>query len=248
MQALNRIVKILRAVAEAPEGLTLSEVAEAASLPSATAYRFLKDLANEGLVERQALTKRYRYGPGFVRLALSIKAADFMSDTEEAELRSLRDRWQDCFYLSALLDADVVCVRSTETNDPVRMGIFVSIGRRLAPHSSAAAKAIIAYQPRVTIDSVLAREPLERYTPYTLTRPAEILADLAQARKRGYAICDQEMEIGVAAIAVPVFDARNSVNRSIGVIALRDRILGDERDELVEDMQRAASALSHALA
>jgi IclR family transcriptional regulator, acetate operon repressor len=248
VQALNRIVTILRAVAEAPEGLTLSEVASAASLPSATAYRFLKDLAEEGLVERQTLTKRYRYGPGLTRLALSIKAADFMSDTEESELRALRDRWQDCFYVSALLDGDVVCIRSTETNDPVRMGIFVSIGRRLAIHSSAAAKAIMAHQPRSNVESRLSQEALERFTPHTLTNPTEILADLSQTRKRGYAVCDQEMELGVAALAVPVFDARNAVSRSVGVIALRDRILGDRRQQLLEDMHHAAAALGHALA
>jgi DNA-binding IclR family transcriptional regulator len=247
VQALNRIVSILRAVADAPDGLTLSEVAHAASLPSATAYRLLRDLAQEGLVERQALSKRYKYGPAFARLALSIQAADFMSDAEETALRALRDRWQDCFYLSALLDGDVVCVRSTETNDPARMSIFVPIGRRLAIHSSAAAKAIMAYQSHSTIAARLSGGSLERYTPQTLTDPGAIVADLAQTKKRGYAVCDQEMEPGVAALAVPVFDSRSAVTRSVGVIALRERIIGDQQDQLVEDMHRAAGAIGHAL-
>jgi DNA-binding IclR family transcriptional regulator len=247
MQALDRFSRILKAIMEAPDGLTLSEVAASAELPSPTVHRFLKGLSDAGFVERHAASKRYRHGPAITRLALAASAADFIGETEQSGLRALRDRWQECFYFSALIDGDVVCVRSTETTDPVRMGIFVSIGRRLAVHSSAAAKAIMAYQPRQTVEEFLEAAPFDRYTPFTLTQRQELVADLIETRKRGYAVCDQEMEIGVAALALPVFDSRGNVGRSLGVIAPRDRLLLEQQDELLEDMRNTAATLGHAL-
>src|SRR5579871_5744825 len=145
VQTIDRVSRILRAVTEAPNGLTLSEVATVTELPSPTVHRFLKSLVDAGFVERKELTKRYGYGPVLIQLGLAARSADYGAESEENGLRKLRDRWQECFYLSMQIDGSVVCVRSTETTDPIRMSIFVSVGRRLPMHSSAAAKAIVAY-------------------------------------------------------------------------------------------------------
>lgn len=247
MQTIDRLARILRAISDAPDGLTLSEVASEAELPSPTVHRFLKSLGDAGFVERKELTKRYAGGPVLIRLGLAAQAADVSGHTEEGGLRTLRDRWQECFYLSSYIDGDVVCVRSTETTDPLRMSIFVSVGRRLPMHSSAAAKAILAYQTRAVAKDFLARAPFDRYTGFTITERDQIVSDLVQTRSQGYAVCDQEMEIGVAALAVPIFDPRGAVGRSLGVIAPRERLLSERRHELLDHMRETATTMGHAL-
>jgi len=70
---------------------------------------------------------------------------------------------------------------------------------------------ILAYRPMQEAERLVRNEELDRYTDFTRTTLDEIMADLRSVRERGYAVCDEEMEPGVAAVAAPIRDAMGSV-------------------------------------
>ncbi len=79
---------------------------------------------------------------------------------------------------------------------------YVDPGRTLVPHAAASAKAIVAFQPPELVDRIL-RQPLKRFTPYTVTDVDAVRQDFERVRARGYAVCEREINLGIVAYACP---------------------------------------------
>jgi DNA-binding IclR family transcriptional regulator len=244
MQTIDRIVTIMHSVAESRDGLTLTEVARVTGLPPATAHRLLSALQKRALVERDERSKRWRAGLGILRMAASMIPSVGFSALADPLLTELRDRWQECFYLSVLADGEVVCVRSVATIAPHRMSVHVPVGRRFPLHASAAAKAILSDLPLSETRQLLTARDAEPFTQHTIVDVDELLADLTYVRAAGYAVCDQEMELGVTALAVAIGGPPGEAPRSLGVIGPRERIRAYMLTGLLTDIVDAGSRLS----
>jgi len=244
---VDKALAILSAVAASSNGLTLSAIARSAGLSPATCHRLLRTLMRRQFVARDG-SGQYRHGIGLLKLAAAVTSSSVLGEPTEAILRSLRDRWQECFYLSVLVDDAVVCLRSVATTDPNRMGVYVPLGRRFPPHAAAAAKVILAFGRDGLAQRLLAKEDLVAFTRFTHTAEEEIHNELEATRERGYAICDQEMEIGVIAFAVPVAVADGDVVWSLGVIGPRERLLAALEEGLIGEMVASAGLLGSATA
>lgn len=247
MQTIDRVVSIMQRVAEAPAGVTLSELSRQTGLAPATCHRLLRSLSASGMVERDDTTKRWRPGIGLVRIASSVSPAAGYGALVDPVLATLRDRWQECFYFSNLTDGEVVCVRSVETTEPHRMSVRVPLGRRMTLHASAAAKAILAHLTEDEARQLLASVQLEQFTQYTMTTIDEIMGDLAATRDRGFAVCDQEIELGVAAYAAAIPGPPGEAPRSLGVIGHRERLGSRIGTGLLDALLSAAEDLSAAM-
>lgn len=247
MQTIDRIVEIMERVSESPTGLTLSQLSGATGLAPATCHRLLKALGKSRLLDRDETTKRWRPGIGLVRIATSVSPSAGFGPLVDPLLTALRDRWQECFYLANLTDGQVVCVRSVETTDPNRMSVRVPLGRRMAIHASAAAKAILAELTAEEAGRLLGAAPCEPITRYTLRTPEAVIADLEVCRDRGYAICDQEMELGVAAYAAVIQGPPGEAPRSLCVIGPRERLRARAREGMIDALLQAAVDLSRTM-
>ena len=246
MQIVVRIAAVLEHVATSTAGLTLTEVARAVDLSPATTHRLLGGLAASDLVQRDPLSKRWRVGIGLVRIASAVTPTPGFGELVDPVLRRLRDRWQECFYFAVLNDGEVVCIRSAQTTAAHQMGVDLPLGRRLALHCSAAARAILAHLAQGEAERLLAGYELTPFTDRTLVDLGEILAELEITRERGFALCDQETELGVIAFATPVFGPPGEPPRSIGVIGPRGRLRRMPEPGLMGDLRAAAFELSRA--
>jgi DNA-binding IclR family transcriptional regulator len=244
VQTIERIVAIIEKVAQSPDGVTLTEIARASGLSITTCHRALLALTATHLLERDANSKRYRTGVGLLRLAASVSPSAGFSASVATALSALRDRWQECCYLAVLMDGEVVCVESVSPTQPYRMGVYLPRGRRLAPHASAGARAILAHLPPQDAAQVMSTGGYRSYTEFTRTTPDDIHAELVATRTRGYAVCDQELEIGVTAFSAPIRDVSGSVTRSLGVIGPRERLRLAADSGLLTDLVASARYLS----
>jgi IclR family transcriptional regulator, acetate operon repressor len=243
MQIISRTVSILEEVARRPDGGGLVEIANACSLPAPTCHRLLAALAEDELVQRDPLTRRYSVGPGLVQLAGMVTQIG-RGASIEAGLTALRDRWRECFFLAAVVDDAIICVRSLPTIDPNRMTVTVPLGQPMAPNVAGSGKAILAnVTPPERERLIAAGGGMASLTENSIVDGADFEAELARIRERGYAICDEESEIGAATIAVPVATADGSVRSALATIGPRDRILALAEDGMIEDMERTAALI-----
>ncbi|MEU8134166.1 IclR family transcriptional regulator, partial [Streptodolium elevatio] len=125
------------------------------------------------------------------------------------------------------------------------MRMFTEVGRRVQPHCTAVGKALLAQLPEEQAARTLGPGPLTAHTSYTVTEPAELLRQFAAIRERGYAVDDQEQELGVRCIAVVVPGAPTAT--ALSVSGPEGRIRAIDEKELVATAQEIAARLGAAL-
>lgn len=246
MQTIDRSVAVMEQIASSPNGMTLSELARATGLASATCHRLLAALAKSGLVEREPATKSWRPGVALVRIAAAVVPGDRLGAAVDNALSALRDRWQEFFYLAVVSDDRVICARSIQTSDSNRVLLSLPIGRRVVMHAAASSRAILAELSEKEARRLLSTEPRTRFTTDTTTTIPDLLKDLAQTRSRGYAACEEEIEYGISEYAVAVAGPPGERPRSLTVVGPTQRLRRLVDDGMLDDLRARGREISDA--
>ena len=199
VQSVDRALDILELLASRPGTLGVTEVAREVGLPAGTTHRLLVALAQRGWV-RQDPGRRYGVGP----------AAQRVGDASSRELATLAlPALRAAVELSgetanvAGLEGDAM-VYLAQSPSPHTLRIFAEVGRRVPLHSTAVGKVVLAGMDDAKADALLRAGRLEARTPRTLTTVEALEEELRRVRAQGFALDDEEQELGVRCVAVPV--------------------------------------------
>ena len=109
------------------------------------------------------------------------------------------------------------------------------------------ARVLLAYEPRDFWDEYVARGPLAAPTPNTPTSPERLVRELEQVRETGFAVSDEDVVLGMAAVGAPIFDHQGAIRAAVSMSGPRPTILGEQADESRELVASAAAEISLAL-
>ena len=194
---MDRTFSLLECLADGAR--TLSELAEATSLPMPTVHRLLRFLTSQGYV-RQERSKRYALGLRMIRLGQS--ASRGLGPWITPYLARLVDLYGETANM-AILEGDV-CVYVAQVPSPQSMRMFTEVGRAVMLHCTGVGKAILSELPDTEAARLLERTGMPARTEHTLTSVPAMLTALAKGRSDGYVLDDGEQELGVRCIAVPL--------------------------------------------
>lgn len=241
VQSLERAFDLLERMADAGGEVGLSELAASGGLPLPTIHRLIRTLVSAGYV-RQQPDRRYALGPRLIRLGesagrlLGTWARPYLADLVEATGETAN---------MALLDGDeVVYVAQVPSRHSMRM--FTEVGRRVLPHSTGVGKALLAGLPPQQVRALLARTGMPAATPHTLTDPDAFLAALDEVRALGFAVDDNEQELGVRCVAVSVPGSPTAT--AVSVSGPAGRLTEASATRIVPALHEAARHLAEALA
>lgn len=241
VQSVERAFLLLELLAEARVAMPLAELARAAGLALPTAHRLLQTMLRAGYV-RQLDSRDYALGPGLIRLGS--RAAPPLASRAQPIMVELEELAQETANL-AVLDGDhVAYIGQVPSRHQMRM--FTEVGRRVLPHASGVGKAILSTLPDARVREIIASTGLPRFTPTTITDADALLADLREARRRGFAVDDGEREVGVRCIAVPV--PGSSPAAAISISGPSARINDELAGTVTRALQEAAARLGDAAA
>ncbi|ALJ21304.1 IclR family transcriptional regulator [Microbacterium sp. No. 7] len=199
VQSVARSFELLECIAAQGGDAPISDLAEATRLPLPTIHRLLHTLMASGHV-RQLPNRRYGLGPRLIRLGEV--ASRQVGAWARPHLAGLVEELGETANM-AILDGDmatyVAQVPSTHT-----MRMFTEVGRRVHTHASGVGKAILSQLDDADVRALTERAGMPTPTVHTISDVDALLADLATTRTRGYAIDDNEQELGVRCFAVPV--------------------------------------------
>lgn len=231
VQSVSRAFALLEALSAAGEPLPLADAAAQAGLPVPTAHRLLRTLHDLGYV-RQLENRDYALGAGLI--GLGERARPPLAERAASVLARLEDVSGETANL-AMLDGDLVSYVA-QVASRHRMRMFTEVGRRVLPHASGVGKAMLATLPEGRVRAIVARTGLPQYTDTTICDVDALLVDLAETRRRGFAIDDGEQEIGVRCIAVAV--AGQGVPAAVSIsgpsVRMTDEIVGTAVPELIK--------------
>lgn len=248
LQTVDRAVAVLNLLSgSGPGGLRLVDVQAKLRLSKPTAHRLLMSLVSHGLVDQDETTRRYRLGSRLAVLAWSVpqRRPDFGRLTSPAAQR-LAQRSGDTVFVMACDGLDSVCVGRETGSFPIK-ALTIEVGTRRPLGVGAGGMAVLGAMPpdeaRRSIDTVA-----QKLKDYPLTSPEVILRGADQARRLGYSVSDGQVATGVRAIAVAVRDARGVPVGSIGIAAIRSRMMPDRIKELVPWMLEERAEIERLLA
>lgn len=245
MQGVDRVMAILNSLSDNPEGLGVAEIGDAQGLPRSTVHRILRALIQYRLVTQDERTKRYKLGLGILKLSVSLLNQNQLRSIAMPHLNALARTLGETVYVCVLDSDEALCIAKVDGSHGLRY--LVEVGRRMPFNCTAAAKALLAYLPAAQIRRVLEGCQLERFTDRTITDRDELLAHLSGVRSLGYAQCDGEMELGVRAVAVPVFGADRGVVASITVIGPAERFSEAFVEQAVQECRRTSDTIEEEL-
>jgi IclR family KDG regulon transcriptional repressor len=241
VRAVERAMQILSSFDVRQAELGVSEIAEATGLHKATTHRLLMTLFNGGFLERTADGERFRLGLRLVELGLgALRSLDFRR-AAFPYMQGLVERFQEICTLSIFDRGQVLYVEVVHSERSLT--IAARVGRHLPTHCTASGKVLLAFLPPEVVEPIL-NAPLAAYTEKTITSPGRLRQELEAVRQRGYALADEEFEVGIWAISAPVRDIGGNVIAAMGIPFPTNRLRRERIPEIAEALLEAANAVS----
>ncbi|MEE7566090.1 helix-turn-helix domain-containing protein, partial [Xanthomonas sp. Kuri4-3] len=213
MTSLARGLAVLSVFAQHAREVTMSQISTETGISRAAVRRVLYTLARLGYVGEQG--RGYVLLPRVLGIGGAYVASSSMTAAAQPVLDALRDEVHESCSLGVLDGDDLLYIARAET---VRiMSIGLRAGSRLPAYCTSMGRVLLAALPHDTLESYLERNPLRPRTERTVTGPREFLEMLARVRREGASLTDQELEIGLRSIAVPVRNRRGEVIAALNI-------------------------------
>ena len=241
-RAAARVVDILELVVDARDGLALRELSTRLEAPKSSLLPLLRTLTARGYLEQGPLGE-YRLGQKALELGMGSPAQRALPGIARPTLQELMRRTGETVFLG-MLGSDgsaVVFVDKVESEQVIRY--TAGVGDRRALHATSSGKAILAFLPPAEQERILRALPLKRYTDRTVTSLPALRAALEEVRQTGVCINLDELAVGAAGIAAPIFDREGRVTAACAIGGPTARVRPRLRP-LAAEVKAAARAIS----
>jgi len=205
VKSVAKAFAVLQAFGPDASELVLADVARAAEVDNATAFRMLNTLVGLGYVEKVADTRRFRLTFKCLDLGFAAIARSDLRSLARPLLRAMVNDRIEAASVGVLDGTEVVYIERIQAGLS-RLAVDVRVGNRVPAYSSALGRAILSRLPVENQRAILEANPPRRLTEHTPASIDEVLALIAETGALGYALSDQETVTGLRVIAAPITD------------------------------------------
>ena len=244
VNAFARGLEVIRVFSRNRPKMTLSEVAQATDMTRATVRRFLLTLVREGYCETDG--KYFSLRPKILELGFSVLSSMDIWDVAQPIMNELAEALQEsCF--AAVLDGDsVLYVVRASSQRFVNVGI--TIGSRVPAHCVSTGRVLLAALPDAELQDILDNAKFPKFTPNTVTSKVKLRSLIEETRLQGWAIVDQELEIGLRSLSVPIRDRNGAVIAALNVCCPSMRITPEDmRTRVLLAVMEASNRITRSL-
>jgi len=235
---LEKGLSVIGAFDQERPRLTMSEVATLCGLTRAAARRYLITLEHLGYVTSER--RMFSLTPKVLRLGQSYMHSARLPRIVQPELHKLAYALKEASSAGVLDGADVICIAATSAGRVV--SATLQPGTRVPAYCTANGRVLLAALPQEVVDDWIALQTLAPLTPHTITHAERLRIEIARTRAQGYAAVDQELEMGMRTISVPLKNYRGEVLAAMNVCVHAARV---SMEQLVDE---CLPALFHAQA
>ena len=244
LSSVANAIRLVKVFTEAESEIGISNLARRLGLGKSTVHRLATTLVEADFLEKNPDTGAYRLGLALFELGMLVRRKMNVVNEARPFLKSLMERTGESVHLTVLDHASVLYINNIASPQAIRMSS--NLGARVPAHCSSEGKVLLAYRASDVVDRVI-ETGLPALTSKTITKPQQLREELAQVRTRGYAIDDEELEVGLRAAAAPIRDHRGAVIAAISVAGPVQRVSKRALQSYVPDVIAAAQAISQRL-
>jgi len=238
------VIRVLEAFQNNGPQLTLNEVIVSCGIAKASTYRVLETLRHAGYLSKSP-QGRYRLTYRLLDIALVVLGHTPLRKVALPYLEQLQRSSGETVNLGIFEGDHVVYTDVLESSS--RLRIVPPIGSHGSFHATALGKAMLAWFPEEALNELMRKCSLKRFTATTITSKKGFLEELESVRVRGYAIDNEEENVGCSCLAVPVFDYRREVAGAISISAPSSRLSATRMAQLGSHLKKVANEISHKL-
>lgn len=243
--AIERTLSILESVAHSSNGMTNSDINRRLKIPKSSASYILRVLENRGYLIREKETGKYRLGLKLMSLTRDMLTHIDVRDVARPVMENFVKKVKLSMHLAVLDNGRAVYIEKVEAENFVKMDIW--IGHRLPIHTTAIGKVLVSQFPEKDVVDILDLRGMERKTPKSITTSKKYLNELNKVREYGFAIDNEENNLGVRCVAAPVFDANGKIIAALGTSSTTMQIDENHLPKILEMVKNSALKISEQL-
>jgi IclR family transcriptional regulator, KDG regulon repressor len=244
LSSLDHALVILETIGHGRSSMGLSEIVRKTEYAKTTVHRVLLTLVRRGFVRKEYQTGRYQLTLKLFEIGSTAVSQLGIKDVAKPHLEAVRKLSGETAHLAVMDEDGVFYIDKIESTQSIRMYSYV--GSRAPIHCTAVGKVLLAYQSEERIENFLSPE-LKPYTQNTILSKDKLREELRKIRKQGYALDNEELEIGLFCIASPVRNHLGEVIAAVSISGPKVRLGKPRVRELIPVMVRTGSEISVAL-
>lgn len=214
VQSLVKGLTVIKAFNQQRPAMTLSEVAHVTGFTRAATRRFLLTLVSEGYAKQEG--KIFSLTAKVLDLGFSYLSTLDIWHNAKPLMAALVEQLNESCSAAVLDGFDVAYVARVATTKRI-MSVTLNVGSRLPAIATSMGRVLLADMPLSALDNFIDTCLIEQYTEHTLTEKSVLVAEIAKVKKQGYSLVEQELEIGLTSISVPVRNGAGEVIAALNV-------------------------------
>jgi len=240
--AVERALAMLEAAAQEPEGLSNAEISRKLEIPKSSASYILRTLEKQGYLHRDEESGKYRVGLKILSLSRGALSGIDVREVALPIMRHLMEKTNLTCHLAILDGPEAVYIEKVEPQGFIRMDTWV--GRRMRVHATSVGKALVAHIPQPQLEKIISERAMEKRTAKTITTLPRLLKELEKVRGQGYAVDDEENNIGARCVGAPIFNQQGLIEASIGLSGTINQVNAQTMPRILEALKDAARHIS----
>jgi len=245
IKSVDRALYLLEIMAGENRELELMELCKKTHISTATLYRLLQTLKDRGFVTQNPYTGKYRLGLKLLELGQVVVEQIELRRIALPFLQELMEKTGETANLVILDEDKAVYIEKVES--PASLRMFLRIGKQAPAHATGVGKVLLASLSSEKLQKIINHKTLPKLTENTITSPEKLKKELEKIRKEGFAIDNEECEVGAKCIAAPIMDYRKEVVAAVSISGPSARLTEDRVKNLVRVVKEIAHKISEKL-
>jgi IclR family pca regulon transcriptional regulator len=242
MTSLARGLIVIQAFTQQSPQMTISQLSVKTGLSRAAVRRCLYTLTKLGFAGAED-GSRYSLRPRMLTLSHTYTTSNTLSTAAQPILERMSAALRESFSVATLDGEDIVYIARTQVSRV--MAVDLHIGSRLPAYCTSMGRVLLAYLPTEQLEQYLAKAVLTPHTTRTITSVEKLRLALRNVRRNGYALVDQEYEVGLRSLAVPVYAASGRVVATLNLSGNAPRLsVLEMQSRFLNHLRNAANELS----
>lgn len=240
MQLVDRVLKTIEILSKEETGMSVSELSEALEIPASSTHRVLKSLQSNHFVMQNEDTKKYSLSYKIYSICSGMREKSSLIALARPFMRQLVEEIQNPVVLCVMNGEKIINLDCVEnSNASIYM---VQTGNELPLYSTSSGRVFAAHmRPEYAYD-IFSRTDRRKETPYTKTDMNELVRELEKIRKQGYAIIDEELQMGIQGVSCPITDYRGMVIAALATTTVKSEKSINEN--LIKKLKMCADRIS----
>jgi DNA-binding IclR family transcriptional regulator len=245
LPSVDRAITVLEFLARSNRGFSVSEISRILALPKSSTFLVLATLVNRGYLQKNSESGNYYFGLNLVKLSRKVLENLDLRDIAKTFLNSLARETGLTVHLAVLAENEAVLI---DRACPRSSGVGADwIGRTLDINCTGVGKALVAFFPEEQFNQLIRAKSFARHNENTIVTVKGFKSELARVREQGYALDDEEDELGLRCVGVPVFNSEHRTVAAVSVAGTTEDIPLESVGALADKLKQTAAEISQRL-